>query len=72
METKITTVSLAAKEDKYYKGINLFPPNTRRGDFIEVSIPKGTKVFAITDGTNFNGGNFRFLMRTKQKICGSE
>lgn len=52
-------------EQKQYKGINLFPPNTRRGDFIEVSIPKGTKVFAITDGTNFNGGNFRFFNADK-------
>ena len=52
-------------EQKQYKGINLSPPNTRRGDFIEVSIPKGTKVFAITDGTNFNGGNFRFFNADK-------
>ena len=59
-------------EQKQYKGINLFPPNTGYGEFVEVSIPKGTKVFAITDGTNSSGGNFRFLMRTKQKVCGSE
>lgn len=59
-------------EQKKYKGINLFPSNTGYGDFVEVSIPKGTKVFAITDGTNASGGSFRFLMRTKQKICGSE
>ena len=38
-------------EQKRYKGINLFPPNTKKGDFVEVSIPKGTKVFAITDCT---------------------
>lgn len=52
-------------EQKQYKGINLFPPNTKRGDFVEVSIPKGTKVFAITDGTKFNGGNFRFFNADK-------
>lgn len=52
-------------EQKRYKGINLFPPNTKKGDFVEVSIPKGTKVFAITDGTKFNGGNFRFFNADK-------
>ena len=52
-------------EQKQYKGINLFPPNTKKGDFAEVSIPKGTKVFAITDGTKFNGGNFRFFNADK-------
>lgn len=52
-------------EQKRYKGINLFPPNTKNGDFVEVSIPKGTKVFAITDGTKFNGGNFRFFNADK-------
>ena len=54
-------------EQKQYKGINLFPPNTRRGDFIEVSIPKETKVFAITDGTKFSGGNFPFFNADKTK-----
>lgn len=52
-------------EQKQYKGINLFPPNTGYGEFVEVSIPKGTKVFAITDGTNFTGGNFRFFNADK-------
>lgn len=52
-------------EQKQYKGINLFPPNTKKGGFVEVSIPKGTKVFAITDGTKFNGGNFRFFNADK-------
>ena len=52
-------------EQKQYKGINLFPPNTKRTDFIEVSIPKGTKVFAITDGPKFSGGNFRFFNADK-------
>ena len=52
-------------EQKQYKGINLFPPNTEYREFVEVSIPKGTKVFAITDGTNFSGGNFRFFNADK-------
>lgn len=52
-------------KQKQYKGINLFPPNTKRTDFIEVSIPKGTKVFAITDGPKFSGGNFRFFNADK-------
>lgn len=52
-------------EQKQYKGINLFPPNTGYGEFVEVSIPKGTKVFAITDGTNSSGGNFRFFNADK-------
>lgn len=48
-------------EQKQYKGINLLPSNTKQGDFVEVSIPKETKVFAITDGTKSTGGNFRFF-----------
>lgn len=61
-------------EQKQYKGINLFPPNTGYGEFVEVSIPKGTKVFAITDGTNFSGGNFRFFNadKTENMWCGIE
>ena len=59
-------------EQKKYKGINLIPPNIKYGDFVEVSIPKETKVFAISDGTKFCGGNFLFLMRTKQKVSGSD
>ena len=59
-------------EQKQYKGINLLPPNIKYSEFIEVSIPKETKVFAITDGTKFSGGNFLFLMRTKQKESGSD
>lgn len=54
-------------EQKQYKGINLIPPNTGYGDFIEVSIPKGTKVFIITDGTNASGGNFHFFNEDKTK-----
>lgn len=52
-------------EQKQYKGINLFSPNIKREDFAEISIPKGTKVFAITDGTKFTGGNFRFFNADK-------
>lgn len=54
-------------EQKQYKGINLIPPNTGYGDFVEVSIPKGTKVFTITDGTNASGGNFHFFNADKTK-----
>lgn len=52
-------------EQKQYKGINLFPPNTRRSDFVEVSIPKGSSVFWVTDGTPAIGGNFRFFNEDK-------
>lgn len=48
-------------EQKQYKGINLIPPNIKYQDFVEVSIPKGTKVFAITDGTTTMRGNFHFF-----------
>lgn len=51
-------------EQKQYKGINLFPPTIGYGDFVEVSIPKGTHIFWVTDGTN-NGGNFRFFNADK-------
>ena len=52
-------------EQKQYKGINLFPPNTKKGDFVEVSIPKGSPVFWATDGTLATGGNFRFFNEDK-------
>jgi hypothetical protein len=52
-------------EQKQYRGINLIPPNIKYGGFVEVSIPKGTKVFAITDGTSVMGGNFRFFNADK-------
>lgn len=54
-------------EQKQYKGINLLPPNIKYSEFIEVSIPKETKVFAITDGTKFSGGNFFFFNADKTK-----
>ena len=52
-------------EQKLYKGINLLPPNIEYNKFIEVSIPKGTKIFMITDGIKTNGGNFRFFNADK-------
>lgn len=52
-------------EQKQYKGINLLPPNIEYDEFIEVSIPKGTKVFMITDGTGTMGGNLRFFNADK-------
>lgn len=52
-------------EQKQYKGINLFPPNTKMQDFVEVSIPKGSMVFWVTDGTPATGGNFRFFNEDK-------
>lgn len=52
-------------EQKQYKGINLLPPNIKYEEFIEVSIPKGTKVFIITDGTGIMGGNLRFFNADK-------
>lgn len=52
-------------EQKQYSGINLLPSNIRYGEFAEVSIPKGTKVFVITDGTKSNGGNLRFFNADK-------
>lgn len=54
-------------EQKQYKGINLFPPNTSYSDFVEVSIPKGSSVFWATDGTPATGGNFRFFNEDKTK-----
>lgn len=59
-------------EQKQYKGINLLPPNIKYSEFIEVSIPKETKVFAITDGTKFSGGNFLFFNadKTKRELFG--
>lgn len=54
-------------EQKQYKGVNLFPPDTKFQEYVEVSIPKETKVFAITDGTKFSGGNFPFFNADKTK-----
>lgn len=52
-------------EQKQYKGINLFPPDTNLREYAEVSIPKGSFVFWATDGTPANGGNFRFFNEDK-------
>lgn len=55
-------------EQKQYKGINLFLPDTKKGEYIEVSIPKGSSVFWITNGTPATGGNFRLLNEDKTEI----
>lgn len=52
-------------EQKHYKGINLFPPDTNSLGYVEVSIPKGSFVFWATDGTPAIGGNFRFVNENK-------
>lgn len=52
-------------EQKQYKGINLLPPDTKYNEYAEVSIPKGSLVFWVTDGTPSNGGNFRFFNEDK-------
>lgn len=52
-------------KQKQYKGINLFPPNTKLREYAEVSIPKGSNVFWVTDGTPAKGGNFRFFNEDK-------
>ena len=52
-------------EQKQYKGINLLPPDTNVNEYVEVSIPKGSLVFWVTDGTPSNGGNFRFFNEDK-------
>lgn len=52
-------------EQKQYKGINLLPPDTRYGEYIEVSIPKNSTVFWITDGIVASGGNFRLYNEDK-------
>lgn len=63
---KIEDMVLYGKsEQKQYKGINLLPPNNKYGEYVEVSIPKGSLVFWITDGTPANGGNFRFYNEDK-------
>lgn len=63
---KIQDMILYGKsEQKQYKGINLFPPDTNPREYVEVSIPKGSFVFWVTDGTPNNGGNFRFFNEDK-------
>lgn len=52
-------------KQKQYKGINLLPPDTKSGEYVEVSIPKGSLVFYAIDGTPALGGNFKFLNEDK-------
>lgn len=52
-------------EQKQYKGINLLPTGISYGEIIEVSIPKGTRIFWATDGTPAIGGNFKFYNEDK-------
>ena len=63
---KIQDMVLYGKsEQKQYKGINLFPPDTNQSEYVEVSIPKGSHIFWATDGTPSTGGNFRFYNEDK-------
>lgn len=70
---KIEDMVLYGKsEQKQYKGINLFPPDTKSREYVEVSIPKGSLVFWATD-------EFRLMVvildsstKIKQKVCGLE
>lgn len=63
---KIQDMVLYGKsEQKQYKGINLFPPDTNQSEYVEVSIPKGSHIFWATDGTPSTGGHFRFYNEDK-------
>lgn len=63
---KIEDMVLYGKsKQKQYKGINLFPPDTKLREYAEVSIPKGSFVFYATDGTLASGGNFLFFNEDK-------
>lgn len=63
---KIMDMVLYGKsERKQYKGINLLPPDINYGEYVEVSIPKGSLVFWVTDGIPAKGGNFRFFNEDK-------
>lgn len=63
---KIQDMVLYGKnEQNQYKGINLIPTGISYNEIIEVSIPKGTRVFWATDGTPALGGNFRFYNEDK-------
>lgn len=52
-------------EQNQYKGINLLPTDISYMEIIEVSIPKGTRIFWATDGTPALGGNFKFYNEDK-------
>lgn len=63
---KIQDMVLYGKsEQNQYKGINLLPTGVSYLETIEVSIPKGTRIFWATDGTPALGGNFRFYNEDK-------
>lgn len=63
---KIRDMVLYGKsEQNQYKGINLLPTDISYLEIIEVSIPKGTRIFWATDGTPALGGNFRFYNEDK-------
>lgn len=63
---KIEDMVLYGKsKQKQYKGINLLPPDINYGEYVEVSIPKGSLVFWVTDGIPAKGGNFRFFNEDK-------
>lgn len=63
---KIQDMVLYGKsEQNQYKGINLLPTGISYGEIIEVSIPKGTRIFWVTDGTPAIGGNFKFYNEDK-------
>lgn len=63
---KIMDMMLYGKsEQNQYKGINLLPTGISYREIIEVSIPKGTRIFWATDGTPALGGNFKFYNEDK-------
>ena len=63
---KIQDMMLYGKsEQKQYKGINLLPPDINYREYVEVLIPKGTRIFWATDGAPALGGNFRFYNEDK-------
>lgn len=63
---KIQDMMLYGKsEQNQYKGINLLPTGMSYEEIIEVSIPKGTRIFWATDGTPAIGGNFKFYNEDK-------
>lgn len=65
---KIQDMMLYGKsEQNQYKGINLLPTGISYGEIIEVSIPKGTRIFWATDGTPAIGGNFKFYNEDKSQ-----
>ena len=63
---KIQDMMLYGKsEQNQYEGINLLPTGISYREIIEVSIPKGTRIFWATDGTPAAGGNFKFYNEDK-------